>query len=115
MSDLMFVLEQANGGDLPGPCWPSGVSYPHHPDLQAVVEGAERAGLIVMSPPPVPLVPHAWDITDAGRVRLDALWKANGRRGLDAPDFFRCPNCGRMWTFPGDTVACRECGSEEVR
>lgn len=108
-TDLMFVLEKAQTDEM-GIC-ASGATWPHHPNLQAAVEAADHDGLIVTNVPDIPYRPHRWEITEAGRARLDVLWKANGRHGFDAPDTVFGACCGRRWTFPGDTVDCSRCAT----
>ncbi len=106
-ADLMFVLAQALREDMG--IVQTGETWPHHPNLQAAVEAAQHSDLMVALTFGTPPAPYLWQLTDAGRAELDRLWKVSGRRGFDAPDFFDCPRCGRLWTFPGDAVACREC------
>ncbi len=108
-ADLMLVLEHALRDEM-GICQ-TGETWPHHPNLQAAVERAQRDEWIVALTVGTPPVPYLWQLTDTGRSELDRLWRANGRRGFDTADFFRCDVHGRLWTFPGDTVACRECVS----
>jgi hypothetical protein len=107
-ADLMFVLNRIMTGEHAGWCQ-NGQTYPHHPNLQAAVEQADREELIAVVPPDIPYKPYRWKITSAGRGRLDVLWKANGRYGFDAPNRVSCESCDRTWTFPGDTIACSYC------